>query len=274
VDVTAEDAKFVRELLHRRAAILLDGEKDYLIEMRLAQLAGVSGALSVGELIEQARRGIADADTKIVEALATHETFFFRDIHPFEVLRREVLPRIIAQRQVSKRLTIWCAACSSGQEPYSVAMLLREHFPELAQWQVRIIATDLSEQILSKARSATFTQMEVNRGLPAAFLTRHFQQDGLHWKLLPSVRDLIEFRKLNLIDPWVLTPQPDLVFMRNVLIYFDLPTKRRILDRVRQQIASDGVLFLGAAETTLNVVEGWDRVAGDKWTYYQAKVQR
>lgn len=272
MEVTADDAKYVRELLHRRAAILLDSEKDYFIQMRLAQLAGDSGAPSIGALIEKARRGEGGADIKIVEALATHETFFFRDIHPFECLRQEVIPQVIAARQAARKLTIWCAACSSGQEPYSIAMMLREHFPALAQWQVRIVATDLSEQILSRARAATFTQMEVGRGLPAAYLPKYFEREGLRWKVRREVCSLIEFRQLNLIDPWLITPQPDLVFIRNVLIYFDLPTKRRILERVRQQIAPDGFLFLGAAETTLNIAESWERVARDKWTYYKVKV--
>jgi chemotaxis protein methyltransferase CheR len=272
LEVTTQDAQFVRDLVFRQAAIKIDSEKDYFIEMRLAQLAGTCGAASIAELVESARRGVLGADVRIVEALATHETYFFRDVHPFEALKKELIPQIIASHQSSRQLTIWCAACSSGQEPYSLALLVKEHFPELAQWRVRIIATDMSEQILAKARTGTFTQMEVNRGLPAMYLPRYFERDGFHWKVKDAVRELIEFRRLNLIDSWSVSPRPDVVMLRNVLIYFDLPTKRQILDRVRQQIAPDGALFLGAAETTLNVAEGWDRVANDKQTYYKVKV--
>jgi chemotaxis protein methyltransferase CheR len=272
MEITAKDADFVRDLVLRTAAIRLDGEKDYFIQMRLAQLAGNAGVASIGELVDGARRKVPGAETRIIEALATHETYFFRDLQPFEILRKDVVPRLLEARDKTRKLTIWCAACSSGQEPYSLAMMLREHFPHLEPGRVRILATDLSDQILAKAREATFTQMEVNRGLPAAFLTKYFIRSGLHWKLRDDIRQMIEFRRLNLIEPWQIFPQPDIVMLRNVLIYFDLPTKRQILDRVRQQIAADGTLFLGAAETTLNVAEGWERVADQRQTYYRIKV--
>lgn len=272
MDVTAQDAQFVRELVLRHTAIRLDGEKDYFIQMRLSQLADASGEGSVCDLVDKARRGVPGADVRIIEALATHETYFFRDVHPFDALRKDLLPRLIKAREASRQLTIWCAACSSGQEPYSLAMMIRDHFANLDQWKVQIVATDMSEQILTKARSATFTQMEVNRGLPAAYLPKYFERHGLNWKLRDDVRSMVDFRQLNLIDNWSVTPKPDLVLLRNVLIYFDVPAKRRILDRVRQQMAADGALFLGAAETTLNVADGWERVAEGKHVYYKIKV--
>ncbi|HEY6924316.1 MAG TPA: protein-glutamate O-methyltransferase CheR [Steroidobacteraceae bacterium] len=273
MEVTPQDAQFVRELVFRRAAIKLDDEKDYFIEMRLAQLASTCGASSIAELVDGARRGLSGAEIRIIEALTTHETYFFRDLHPFEIMKKQVIPELMAARQSARQLTIWCAACSSGQEPYSLALMLRENFTALATWKIRIVATDLSEQILAKARDGIFTQIEMNRGLPAAYLPKYFERSGLHWQIRTDIRAMVEFRQLNLIDNWFLTPTPDLVMLRNVLIYFDLPTKRRILDRVRQQIASDGRLFLGAAETTLNVAEGWERMANDKQTYYRVKVQ-
>jgi chemotaxis protein methyltransferase CheR len=184
-------------------------------------------------------------------------------------LKKVLLPRLTASRAASRKLTIWCGACSSGQEPFSVAMMILENFPLLAGWSLRIIATDLSEQVLAKARAAAFTQMEMNRGLPAALLVKYFDRRGLYWHLKPEVTRLIEFRQLNLIDNWSMTPRPDIVFLRNVLIYFDLPTKRVILDRLSQSIAADGALFLGAAETTLNVSDRWERIAVDKHSYYQ-----
>jgi chemotaxis protein methyltransferase CheR len=150
-------------------------------------------------------------------------------------------------------------------------MLLLEHFPALAAQAARIVATDLSAQVLAKAAAAQFSQLEINRGLPAAYMIKYFERHGLSWQIKPQVRRLVEFRQLNLIDPWVLSPKPDIVFLRNVLIYFDLPTRRAILDRVRAAIAPGGALFLGAAETTLNVADGWERIVIDKCTYYRVQ---
>lgn len=272
MDVTPQDAAFVRELVHRRSAILLDSEKDYFIQMRLAQLASDKGVGSIGELVQRARAGMPGADISIIEALTTHETSFFRDVHPFEALRTEVIPGLIARREACRQLVIWCIACSTGQEPYSIAMLLKEHFPQLANWKVTIIGTDLSERVLERARAAEFSQLEVNRGLPAAKLVRYFERSGMHWRLRAELRAMVEFRKLNLIDTWSLSPTPDVVMLRNVLIYFDVPSKRRILDRIREQIAPDGTLFLGSAETTLNVAEGWERVPHERNTSYKVRV--
>ena len=271
MSVSPSDAAFVRELVLRRSAIQLDDQKDYLIEMRLAQLAREQGLKDIAALVDQARSGLRDMSVKIIEAITTHETTFFRDFQPFETLRLTLLPRLIAARSAQRTLTIWSAGCSSGQESYSIAMLLLENFPTLATWKISIVGTDLSEQVLARAREATFKQMDVNRGLPARLLIKYFTKVGLHWRLNPEVRRLVEFRQLNLIDPWSFLPKPDIVFLRNVLIYFDVQTKRLILDRVRQTIARDGVLFLGAAETTLNVATGWERVATDKHSYYQVQ---
>jgi len=271
MSVSAQDAAFVRELVRRRAAITIDVAKDYLISMRLGQAAADSGLTSISELVERARQGDKEANTRIIEAITTHETSFFRDLQPFETLTKVLLPKFAPAGAAVRPMNIWCGACSSGQEPYSIAMLLLEHFPALAAQAARIVATDLSAQVLAKAAAAQFSQLEINRGLPAAYMIKYFERHGLSWQIKPQVRRLVEFRQLNLIDPWVLSPKPDIVFLRNVLIYFDLPTRRAILDRVRAAIAPGGALFLGAAETTLNVADGWERIVIDKCTYYRVQ---
>lgn len=264
------DAAFVRDLVKRRAAVVLDESKDYLIELRLGQVVRETGASSISELVTQARQPGSEKAIKIVEALVTHETFFFRDLYPFEILRKHVLPDLVTARSRTRSLTIWSAACSSGQEPYSIAMLLLEHFPEAAKW-VRIVATDISEAILSRAREAKFRPMEVNRGLPSSHLVKYFERAGVDWKLKSVVRDMVEFRPLNLLDMGTFSLRPDVIFMRNVLIYFDAATKREILRRARAMLAPDGAFVLGSAETTLNIDEEWERVAIENSAYYRIR---
>ena len=268
--LSASDSAYLRDLLKRRAAIDLDASKHYLLEQRLEQLVRDAGFGSVAQLVQQSRTGAAKVDTQIIEAMTTHETLFFRDLHPFEIVRNALLPALAAARERSRTLTIWSAACSSGQEPYSIAMLLLEHFPQLADWPVRIIATDISDKVLARAREGRFQQIEVNRGLPASLLVKFFDRVGTEWQIKPAVRKLVEFRKLNLLDSWSLLC-PDIVFMRNVLIYFDLNDKRAILNRLKQAIARDGALFLGTAETTLMVDDGWERVSFEKASYYKVR---
>lgn len=268
--IDPSDAAFVRELVYRRSAIMLDEAKSYLIESRLEQVVRAGVAASIADLVAQARMGRANADTQIVEAITTHETTFFRDVEPFEVLKKGLFAEL--QKVAGRRaLTIWSAACSSGQEPYSLAMLLLEHFPALVQAGTRIVATDLSAQVLDKAKAARFRQLEVNRGLPASHLAKYFHREGTEWVLKDEVRALVSFRQLNLVGQWALPTRPDLIFMRNVLIYFDLHTKRSILEQARTVIDPCGALFLGAAETTINVHDGWERVAADKTAWYRVR---
>jgi chemotaxis protein methyltransferase CheR len=240
----------VRKLIYARAAIVLDPGKEYLVESRLAPIARARGCRDVDELcakLEQRDPALID---EVVEAMTTNETSFFRDHHPFEALRRTVLPELIEHRQQTRSLRVWCAACSTGQEPYSLAMLLDEHFPALSTWDVTIRATDIARSVLDRARSGRYRQIEVNRGLSARALVRYFSRDGLEWEIRPEIRRRVQFEEMNLITAWPRTEPFDLIFLRNVLIYFDQPTKLSLLQRARDVLRSDGYLLLGGSETT------------------------
>jgi chemotaxis protein methyltransferase CheR len=203
----------------------------------------------------------------------THETSFFRDRAPFETLQRlvaELAPRRAAKRQ----LIIWSAACATGQEPYSIAITLLEHFRDLlATWRVRIIATDFSEQALERARAGLFSELETARGMPPPLLHKYFRPLQGSWSIVQEVRRLVEFRQLNLNDAWPILPTCDMIFLRNVMLYFDVPTRAALVQRVRRQLEPDGGLFLGGAETLIGIDTGYDRVAGAGCSYYRPKAR-
>lgn len=263
---------YLRTMVHRRAAIVIEPSKDYLIEARLAPVARDAGFESIGDLIGDLRapptpRTIS-LEKRVIEAMTTNETFFFRDVHPFVALENAVIPELVRKR-TSRQLTIWSAACSTGQEPYSIAILLHDRFPELQTWTVRIVATDLAESILEYARRGRYRQVEVNRGLPLPLLTKYFDRDGSEFCLQQRIRQRVTFQVLNLIERWPTMPQLDVVFLRNVLIYFDVETKRSILKRVKQAMAPGGFLFLGGAETTLNLDDSFERVQEGNAVFYR-----
>jgi chemotaxis protein methyltransferase CheR len=270
VSITDQDFDFIRKLLQTRSAIALDAEKRYLVEARLAPLARSLNLESLAELVRQLRlqptNGLV---SQVVEAMVTTETSFFRDVIPFETLRKTVLPRLMALRSRQRRLNIWCAASSTGQEPYSIALLLREHFPELRGWNVSLLATDLSQEVLARARQGRFNQIEVNRGLPAALLMRHFTQHGTRWELSADVRGMVDFQALNLALPWPTLPAMDLVLLRNVMIYFNVEMKKTILAKLARVLQADGYLILGGAETTFNLDDSYRRVEELKGGFYQ-----
>ena len=266
------DFDFVRGLVHKRAAIVLEEEKDYLVESRLSSLARREGFASVADLLVQLRANRGQyLSQKVVQAMTTNETSFFRDLHPFEALRKQILPELIGRRSAMRRLHIWCGAASTGQEPYSIAMLLREYFAELSSWELRIIATDLSPDVLAQAQEGRYSQLEINRGLPASFLIKYFTRQGTQWRLKDEILRMVELRQLNLIESWPALPMMDLVLMRNVLIYFDLDTKKMILSRVRKLLQPDGYLFLGAAETTLNIDDHFERAELERSGCYRLR---
>ncbi|MDZ4672901.1 MAG: protein-glutamate O-methyltransferase CheR [Gemmatimonadota bacterium] len=266
------DFQFVSQLVRQRSAIVLEVEKSYLLEARLTPLARAEGFASLEALIARMRaQPFNGLHRKAVEAMTTNETSFFRDLHPFDALKQVVIPEVLTRRAAERSLTIWCAACSSGQEPYTVAMTLMDAFPQLATWKVKILATDLSSAMVARSKAGRYGQIEVNRGLPAPLLIRYFEKKGTEWSVKPEVQKWCEFRELNLIEPWGPMPTMDVVFLRNVLIYFDVETKRTILNNVRRVLQPWGYLFLGGAETTINLGDTFERVQFDKAGCYRHK---
>lgn len=270
--ITSKDFEYVAGLARAGAAIVLEPGKEYLVESRLDPVARQAGFPSLESFLEALRTKKLNGEmhARVIDALTTNETYFFRDFHPFEALRKHIVPEILASRSATRRLTIWSAACSAGQEPYSLAMLLREHFPQLAGWEVKIVATDLSPTVLSQAREGRYSQLEVNRGLPAPYLIKYFTRRDNHWFIQDQLKTLIEFRPMNLAQPWPLLPPFDLIFIRNVMIYFDTETKRSILRRIRNCLLPHGSLFLGTAETTINLDPNYRPVTFGNATVYRA----
>jgi chemotaxis protein methyltransferase CheR len=271
MEISAATFDFVRTLVCDQAGIVLERDKHYLVEARLMPVARRRGFESPDALISHASRtGDLTLKQCVVEAMTTNETTFFRDGEPFEALRQHVVPRLLERRQVTKQLRIWCGASSTGQEPYSLIMLLKEHFPQLASWSLTLLATDLSEEVLERARGARYSQLEMNRGLPVTYLVKYFDKQGLEWQVKPAVRQHITFEKLNLVKPWPSLMGPfDLVMLRNVMIYFDVATKTQILNRVHSVLRPDGALFLGSAETTMGIHDGFEREPWRKTGFYK-----
>jgi chemotaxis protein methyltransferase CheR len=254
---TESDLRYVRELVQREAAIVLDASKNYLVEARLTPVARAAGLETIASVIEQLRRGSAEMRIKVIEALTTNETSFFRDLHPFEALATNVLTTLARTRARERRLRVWSAAASTGQEAYSIAMTIRDRVPELTGWDVKIVGTDITGTVLEQAREGRYSQIEVNRGLPVKNLTQHFERQGLSWRIKPELRAMCEFSHLNLVQPWPRLGRFDVVLIRNVLIYFDVATKRRLLDRIKTVLAPDGYLFLGTSETLSGLHDGF-----------------
>jgi len=263
---------FVRDLVEWRSGVQLVPESMPLAVMRLTQLASRMSFPEPGALIERLRtRPDAEIQRQVVEAVLNTETYFFRDRHPFEALRQQVLPKLIEARRSSRSLQFWSAACSRGQEPYSLAMMVRRHFPELGSWRVRILATDISESSLQRARQGRYNDSEAARGLSDELRKRYLWGQSGSWEVAPDVRRLVEFRQLNLTQPWRGVPQVDVLLLRNVLLYFDLDTRRAILGRVREVLRPDGVLVLGATESTLAVDPAFEAVRVDRTTCFRMR---
>jgi chemotaxis protein methyltransferase CheR len=262
MSISQVDFDFIRTMVCKASGIVLEDGKEYLVEARLGPLARRMELAGVGALVDKLRasRPGEEIRTKVVEAMTTNETTFFRDAAPFDVLKQHIIPALAESRKATRKLTIWSAASSTGQEPYSLAILFAEHFPQLEGWDVRIIASDLSLEVIEKAQRARYSQLEVNRGLPLSYLMKYFEKQGLEWQLKEAVRRRVSFQQINLVTDWPVMPPLDVVMLRNVMIYFDVETKKTILRKVRQLLRRDGYLFLGAAETTMSLDEQFERL--------------
>ncbi|HZS85751.1 MAG TPA: protein-glutamate O-methyltransferase [Stellaceae bacterium] len=254
--MTGDDFNLISGLLKERSGLVLTPDKAYLLESRLLPVARKWNRKSLAELAMALRGRPEPALVRdIVEAMTTNESFFFRDIKPFEQFKAFVLPQLLRTRAATRSIRIWSAACSSGQEPYSLAMILAEQRAQLQGWRVEIVATDLSTEILDKAQTGLYSQFEVQRGLPIQLLVKYFKQQGDRWQIDEAIRAMVQFRPFNLLDDMAPLGRFDVVFCRNVLIYFDQRTKALVLDRLSRQMAADGYLYLGGAETVLGITD-------------------
>jgi chemotaxis protein methyltransferase CheR len=261
---------FLRKLIYDNSAIVLEADKRYLLEARLGPMLTRERLSSFDELV--ARLNSSNSGPlrqRVLEAVTTHETSFFRDLHPFDMFRKTIVPRLLNERSATKRINLWCGASSTGQEPYSIAFIIKECGLQLGGWTVDFTATDLSEEVLARARKGVFNQLEVNRGLPMPMLIKYFDKVGLDWQVKADLRKTINFRKVNLMEAWPAMPEMDVVFMRNVLIYFDVATKRRVFDRMARVIRPGGYLFLGTVESTHNLTEQFAPMQVGKAICYQ-----
>ena len=263
--LAADTFDFVATLVRTRSAIQLDKGKEYLVESRLAPLARSAGASDVDAFIRALRADISQHDS-VVEALTTNETSWFRDLNPFNVLKSTVVPDLASKGR--NNLRVWSAACSTGQEPFSIAMTIADTFPLT---KVQIVATDLADHVLAKGRSGRYTQLEINRGLPAPLLVKHFERQGPAFEISSHLRSQVVFRKHNLLEQPPSGGPYDIVFLRNVLIYFDVATKRSVLSKVKAALAPGGYLFLGAAETTIGVDDSWERIQVGSSSVYRPR---
>jgi chemotaxis protein methyltransferase CheR len=255
--VTPPDYEYLRKLLKDQSGLDLSADKQYLIESRLLPLARKCSLSGIPDLVQKMKGGSASIVTQVVEAMTTNETFFFRDKIPFDHFREMIVPEILKARAGRRSVRIWCAAGSTGQEPYSLAMCLKEMGAALAGWRIEIIATDLSQEVLEKSRAGIYSQFEVQRGLPIQLLVKHFKQIGEFWQINPEIRAMVQHRQLNLLHDFSQLGTFDVIFCRNVLIYFDQDTKINIFNRLHRATEADGFLVLGAAETVVGLTENF-----------------
>ena len=263
-----EDLKFIAELVSRRSGLVLTPDKTYLVESRLAPLARKKGMRDIPELVRTLRKGgDRTLEHLVTDAMTTNETFFFRDGKPFDMLRDKVLPEVMERRAAKKSLRIWCAAASTGQEPYSIAILLKELGAKLDGWRIEIVATDISSEAIARAKAGHYSQFEVQRGLPIQTMVKYFKKTDEMWAISQDLKSMVSYREFNLLEPFRSLGQFDVVFCRNVLIYFTPEAKADILERIRGQMPDDGYLFLGGAETVLGITDAFKLIPGQRGVY-------
>lgn len=266
--MTGPDFDVIAAFLKERSGLIITPDKKYLLETRLTPILRAHDVEDLAALADKLRQpGPSGLKDKVVDAMTTNETSFFRDTHPFDSLRKSIIPGLIERRAASRCLRIWSAACSTGQEPYSLAMVLKDSFPILGSWKVEIVATDISPTVLDRAREGLYSTFEVQRGMPIQMLIRHFDQVDQQWRVKPELRTNITFRSANLLDDLSILGTFDIVLCRNVLIYFDQPTKTRILNGIARRIAPDGALLLGGAESVFGLCEAFAGMPGVRGVY-------
>jgi chemotaxis protein methyltransferase CheR len=266
--MTPADYDYLRKLLRERSGLVLSADKQYLVESRLSPVAHRAGCDGLSELVQKLRGGKNEPlITKVAEAMTTNESFFFRDKLPFEHFRDTIVPALLAARTPPRPIRIWCAAASTGEEPYSLAMSLKEMGDKIAGRQVEIVATEFSSQIREKAKAGIFSQFEVQRGLPIQLLIKYFNKIEDSWQIRPDIRAMVAFRPFNLLHEFAHLGPFDLVFCRNVLIYFDQETKIGVLDRIARIMEHDGYLVLGAAETVVGLTESFKPLPDRRGVY-------
>jgi chemotaxis protein methyltransferase CheR len=271
--VTPLDYEYLRKILKERSGLDLSADKQYLVESRLIPLARKAGLAGIPELVAKMKSGAEALTSDVVEAMTTNETFFFRDKIPFDHLRDTILPALMAARANRKSIRIWSAASSTGQEPYSIAMCLKEKAAQLAGWRFEIVATDLSQEVLEKSKAGIYSQFEVQRGLPIQLLVKYFAQTGELWQINADIRGMVQHRPLNLLQDFSHLGKFDVIFCRNVLIYFDQETKINIFERMSRIVEPDGMLMLGAAESVVGITDAF-RPYPDKRGLYQPNPAR
>ncbi len=268
--MTPHDYEYLRKLLKTRSGLVLSAEKHYLVESRLLPIARKAGLFNLTGLVALLRGpGAEPMIVEVVEAMTTNESFFFRDKLPFQQFRDTIMPALLAARTGTKRIRIWCAAAATGQEPYSLAIALKEMGKDLRGWRIEIVATDLSTEVLEKAKSGIYSQFEVQRGLPALMLIKYFTQVGETWQIAPELRGMVKFMPLNLLNDFSHLGRFDLVLCRNVLIYFDQATKVSVLERIADITERDGFLVLGGAETVVGLTNRFKPIPEKRGVYGQ-----
>jgi chemotaxis protein methyltransferase CheR len=273
--MNTDEFNYLAALLKDRSGLIVTMDKTYLFDTRLMPIARANKLASIETLIAAMRKpGSATLVDAVVDAMTTNETSFFRDRHPFDAMEKTILPGLIERRAAQKHLRIWSAACSTGQEAYSLAIMLRDKFPLLSGWRIEIVGTDISPTVVARAKAGIYSNFEVQRGLPIQLLVKHFEQTGEQWQIKQELRRNVDFRLFNLLGDLAPLGHFDIIFCRNVLIYFDLATKSRVLEAMHQRLPHDGSLILGGAESVFGICNKFTDIAGLRGVYSPAAASR